>query len=336
LPDNRQPQVRSARYDSRASSRNSYALAQTEKIAPSTIYRNGRTMNEEIKSTRVSTDDIDLLQLAARIIAFFKKYKWIFLIAFFSAITCGLYIYRSLPKTYTARLIVHSFLLTNQEEIQIIGAWNQLLNKKDYTRLSALFSCRKETLQSLKQIKADEIQKVFSPTNPNGFIIDVVLTEFADLNELQPAILNGLENNEYVKQKTELKRSNLAYLITKLKPEIEQLDSVKTSLEKMIVENKKISSSIMVDISGIYKQLIEMNEKLTAYNDGLQFSNAVQLLQGFDQLKQPAGPKLTVWLMLSLVFFLSIAYLCSLIHSINERLHVKTTKKKRWVYQNAP
>jgi hypothetical protein len=292
-------------------------------------------MNEETKSTQVSNDDIDLLLLIKRIIIFFKKYRWIFLVAFILGVTSGFYVYRSLPKTYTSRLIVHSFLLTNQEEIQIIDVWNQLLQKKDYTRLSALFNCRKEIFQSLKQIKADEIQKVFSPTNPNGFIIDVILTEAANLDELQPAILNGLENNQYVQQKTELKRSDLTELISKLKPEIEHLDSVKRNLEKMILGNNKISSSVMVDISGMYKQLMEMNEKLTGYNDGLRFSNSVQLLQGFDQLKQPAGPKLTVWLILSLVFFLSIAYICSLIHSINEKLQLQTGKKKRWVYQNA-
>jgi hypothetical protein len=91
----------------------------------------------------------------------------------------------------------------------------------------------------------------------------------------------------------------------------------------------------MIDISGIYKQLIEMNEKMTGYNDGLRFSNPVQLLQGFDQLKQPVGPKLIVWLFLGLVFFLSIAYLYALLHSINEKLQVRTRRMKRQVYQNA-
>ena len=292
-------------------------------------------MNEEIKNIQASNDDIDLLQLIERFIVFFKKYRWTFFAACVLGIASGFYYYRSLPKTYTARLIVHSFLLTNQEEIQIIEAWNQLLQKKDYTRLTALFNCKEGVVQSLKQIKADEIQKVFSPTNPNGFIIDVVLSEGANLGELQPDILNGLENNEYVKQKTELKRANLAELIAKLKPEIVHLDSVKTSLEKMILENKKISSSVIVDISGIYRQLIEMNEKMTGYSDGLRFANAVQLLQGFDQLKKPLGPKLTVWLLLGLVFFLSIACVYALIHSINEKLQVQTQKRKKQLYQNA-
>ncbi|MBS1574503.1 MAG: hypothetical protein JST09_04295 [Bacteroidetes bacterium] len=292
-------------------------------------------MKEEIKSIHASADDIDLLQLIERIIIFFKKYGWTFFVACILGILSGFYVYRSLPKTYSSRLIVHSSLLTNQEEIQIIEAWNQLLKKKDYKRLSTLFSCSKDIFQTLLQIKADEIQKVFSPTNPNGFIIDVELAEGASLDELQLALLNGLENNGYVKQKTELKKANLLESIAKLKPQIARLDSVRTSLEEMILKGKTTSSPVIVDIAGIYKQLIEMNEKMTIYNDTLRFSNAVQLIQGFDALKKTVGPKLTVWLSLGLVFFLSVAYVYALIHSINEKLQAQTRKGKRKVYQNA-
>jgi len=284
-------------------------------------------MNDEIKTQPAASDDIDLLLLIERIILFFKKYKWIFLFSIICGIASGYYFYRSQLRAYTSRLVVHAFILTNQEEIQIIDTWNRLLGRHEYAALAALFNCREKILHPLKQIKGDEIQKVFSPTNPNGFIIDIVTTDSSILDELEPAILRGLENNDYVSQKVNLRKADLTGLINKLIPEIRTLDSTKKELEKIIRGDKKISSSVVIDISGINRQLIDMNEKLAGYTDGLRFANSVQLLQGFSHLKQPVGPKLFVWLFLGLVFFLSIASLYAFIHSISQKL--KNRSKKR-------
>lgn len=297
---------------------------QRENIEISTGHWNRFTTNGEIAIQSTGPDDIDLLLLTERTIIFFKKYKWIFLLATVCGFAFGYCFYRSLPKTYTSRLIVHSYILTNQEEIQIIDTWNRLLASHEYASLAALFNCKETILHSLKQIKGDEIQKVFSPTNPNGFIIDIITTDTSTLADLQPAILRGLENNDYASQKVSLRKANLNELTSQIIPEIRSLDSTKRELEKIIHGDKKISSSIVIDISTINRQLIEMKEKLTGYNDGLHFASAVQLLQGFSQLKQPTGPKLFVWLFLGLVFSLSIAFVYAFINSINQKLIKKS------------
>src|SRR5205085_3403732 len=110
-------------------------------------------MTEEIKTDPAVSDDIDLLLLIERIVLFFKKYKWVFIVAIIAGIASGLYVYRGQSKIYTSRLIAHSFLLTNQEEIQIIDTWNQLLGKHEYTSLANLFNCNENILYSLKSIK---------------------------------------------------------------------------------------------------------------------------------------------------------------------------------------
>src|SRR5882724_8301316 len=147
-------------------------------------------MNEETKNQNRASEDIDLLLLVERVLLFFKKYKWIFIIAIIAGLASGYLFYRSLPKIYKSRLIVHSFLLTNQEEIQIIENWNELLGKQEYAALAILFNCRENILYPLKEIKGDEIQKVFTPNNPNGFLVEVTVTDISILDQLQPAIVN--------------------------------------------------------------------------------------------------------------------------------------------------
>ena len=280
-------------------------------------------MNEDSIKQSAPAEDIDLLLLIERAVLFFRRYKWIFIGALVLGIASGIFIYSSLPKIYKSRLIAHSFLLTNQEEIQIIDNWNELLSKHEYTSLGKIFNCSERMLHSVKQIKGDEIQKVFTPTNPNGFLIEVTVTDFSLLDTLQKAIVYGLENNDYLKARMELKRANLRELIIKTTAEIEKFDLTKKRLEDILNGNEPPSSLSIIDITGLSKQLIEMNEKLMNYKQDLQFANALQILQGFSKFKQPAGPKLLVWLFLGLVFFLSIAYIYALTGSTMEKLKMR-------------
>jgi hypothetical protein len=78
-------------------------------------------------------------------------------------------------------MIVHSFFLTNQEEIQIVNNWNDLLKKKEYDPLIKALHCSEDLLRKVKRIKPKEIQQVFSQVNPNGFTIDVLVTDNAGI-----------------------------------------------------------------------------------------------------------------------------------------------------------
>jgi hypothetical protein len=130
-------------------------------------------------------DDIDLLALIEQAIRFFTKYMWVYIAAVVLGITAGIFMYYQLASIYTSRLILHSFVLTNQEHIQIIHNWNELLKKKEYATLGATLSCPEEIFYHLKKLKADEIQRSFTGVNPHGFYVEVNVTDNAILDELQ-------------------------------------------------------------------------------------------------------------------------------------------------------
>lgn len=270
-------------------------------------------------------EDIDLLVLAERVILFFRKYKWLFLVAIVTGLGLGYLRWSGMPKVYKSRLILQSFTLSNQNYIQIIDNWNSLLKKNEHGLLAATFGISSTTLGHVKEIKANEIQKVFTPNNPNGFYIDVFVTDNAVLGELQKGILNGLENGDYIKRQLAIKKENLIALISQVEGEIAKLDSTKSRVEKILSNKSGQSTSLIIDISGLNKQLIEMNEKLLYYKQDLKFANAVQVLQGFSTFTRPSGPNLFVWLGLGLILFLGIAYILALYHSLSGKL--KTRKQ---------
>ncbi len=270
------------------------------------------------------SEDIDLLMLLERSLLFFKQYRIIFIIAFLVGTGWGLYRYFTTPKVYSSRLIAHSAVLTNQEEIQIIDNWNDLIKKHEYSEVAGAFHCPESILRKVKNIEGTEIQKVFSATNPNGFYIDVNVTDNSILEELQKGIVYGFENGDYVKGRLDFKRSRLKEMIDKTNIEILKLDSNKAEVEKIIMGKEKPSSSLIVDGSSINRQMIDMNEKLLYWQEELNFTNGIQVLQGFSKFDKPIGPKLLVLLVLGWILCLSLAYIYALVSSINKKLKARS------------
>ncbi|MEQ1675884.1 MAG: hypothetical protein ABL876_04265 [Chitinophagaceae bacterium] len=284
-------------------------------------------MTAGAKNTTEQPEDIDLLLLLERFIAFLKRFGWLFITALLLGLAAGYWFYRSIPKTYQSRLVVHSYLLTNPEQIQIVNNWDRLLKQKEFKNLSTLLHCPENILYGVKQLKAKEIQQVFTPNNPNGFIIDALVTNNSILDSLQSAIVYGFENSEYVKERLAAKRASLQELIIKTTAEINKLDSTKKIIEGIIGGSGRSSSSLILDGSSINRQLIEMNEKLLGFKESLEFTNAIQVLQSFSKFNEVHGPKLIPWLFIGVVFFLFLAWAGALVYNVSQKLKQRRTNR---------
>jgi hypothetical protein len=281
-------------------------------------------MTSDSRDAQRITDDIDVILLIERVLFFFRRFRWVFIIAIVLGLLAGYLMYSRLPNIYRSKLVLHSYVLTNPEQIQIVANWNELLQKKEYVALATLLNCPENILHNVKRMRAEEIQKVSAATNPSGFIIDVNVTTNAILDPLQKALVYGFENSEYIREKLIVRRETLEELIGKTAIEIEKLDSTKREMEKILVGKGRSSSTLIMDGSSINRQLIEMNEKLLGYRGELRFTNAVQVLQSFNKYQKPVGPKLIPWLIMGVLFFLGIAFLFSLYSSISTRLKTRT------------
>ena len=285
-------------------------------------------MTDDSKTPGLRQDDIDLIVLLERGISFLKKNKWVFLSAAVVGLLLGYLRYRSLPVVYKSRMVMHSFILTNQNDIQIVAGWDAVLKSGDYAAVTSTFNLDENILKKVKQIKAEEIQKIFTPNNPNGFTIEVLVTDNSILEQLQKAIVYAFNNSDYVKDRLVAKRARLLELIDKTSLELKKLDSTKNMVENILSGKASSPSSLIIDASNMNRQSIDMNEKLLSLKEDLKFSNAVEVLHGFIKFKNPAGPNLYVWLFLGLISGLSIAYIIALFRSINQKLRNRTLPRK--------
>lgn len=265
-------------------------------------------------------DDVDLVNLLERLVIYIRRFRIAFLVAIVIGILLGVLVYSTSPRLYKSRLILHSSFLTNPEEIQIVDYWNQLLKRNEYKVLSGILGCDEDKLRNLASLDAADIQKMFTAENPNGFYIDARVKDNAILPGLQQAIVYGLNNTDYVKQKLAVRKENLNQLIRTVTVQIARLDSTRSDIEKIISNKEKNSSSLMLDVTGVNRELLDMNEKLLGYREQLQFASGVQVLQGFVPLNTPVSFSLKVLILVGLVLSLSIAYIFTLIVSVRSRL----------------
>lgn len=273
------------------------------------------------KAQDIASDDIDLINIAERAFLFFRKYRVALIIATVAGIALGCFRYYTSGKIYKSRLILHSSFLTNLEEIEIINYWNELLKRNEYTALSQSFNCDENLLRGVVSIEGSEILKNYSASNPNGFYIDARIKDNSILPGLQKALVYGLNNTEYVKQRLLLRKKDVETLIEKVTVEIQKLDSLKKSIETIITSREKNSTSFMLDIPGVNKEFIDMNEKLLSYREELQFSSSgIQVLQSFVPLNTPVSISLRVMILLGIAFCLFITFIFTIIHSVSERL----------------
>ena len=274
---------------------------------------------EVINQPTPKQDELDLLNLLENAFSFFRNFgKWIIIFSL-AGLGLGILYYVVAPKKYSSRLILHSKILTNQEVIEIIGTWQDLLRKREYATLAAIINCNEAVLKKTNSIKAVEIQKLYVQDNPNGFIVDVMVSDTAILNNLQNGIIYGLENSYYVKERVETKKANLNDLIAKVTGEITNLDSTKRTVTDIITNKSKTTSALLIDVSGINTQWINLNEKLLNYQEELKFIRAVQILQSFNKLKRPEEPKL----LRSLFFSVAVGAFVGYIFAIFKYLHFR-------------
>ena len=283
-------------------------------------------MIEKPANLNANRDDLDLLSLAEGAISFFRNFGVMVILFSIIGLLLGYLGYVTTSKKYSSTLVLHSQIITNQEQLQLIKTWDDLLQKNEYELLASTFNCDPEILKKVSEISGDEIQKLSVADNPNGFTIEVLVKDTGILDRLQQALVYGLQNNEYTIERIAAKKSNLNSLIRKVTTEISALDSTKSNVENIINNKKQNQSAFLIDVTGINSQLIELNEKLFHYQDELKFVNPVQVLQNFNKLKNPEKPKLSFYLVVGLITGVFVGYLVALYGYVKQKLRKRAGK----------
>jgi hypothetical protein len=282
-------------------------------------------MNESNTQSAHNADEIDLIVLIEKVVAYVKRFFKILIGFSVIGMLIGLVLFLSTPRKYTSELVLHSYILTNPENIQIIKNWKTLLSKKEYNTLAGIWNTRPDIVKSVRSLSPEEIQKLYVQ-NPHGFLIRVTVKDTSILGQLEQGLVYGLENTEYVKERLKTRRANLAELIDKVKAEITKLDSTKLAVENILNNKNKSSSSLFVDITSINSGIISLNEKLLSYQEDLKFARAIQVLQNFNKFSKPESRNGPLILAVTTLAGFVIGFFVTVMISVRQKLYERKNK----------
>ena len=100
-----------------------------------------------------NTDELDPVILVEKAILFLRNSRNVLLLFALLGLLLGISRFLLSPKIYKSRALLHSIVLTNQEEIEMIDSWNQLLGKGEYQALARLTQAEIPSLKKLKKIE---------------------------------------------------------------------------------------------------------------------------------------------------------------------------------------
>ena len=277
-------------------------------------------MTENVQYIQDRPDELELIALIERGVNFLRRFGLVIIIFSIVGLGLGLLLYTLSPKLYSSTLFLHSVILTNEEEIAIIDNWADLLKKGERPTVARALNLDSASAGKLNKIEASQIQKLYITNNPNGFVVEVLVSDTSVLDELQNGIISGLESSEYVRERVATKKANINEMIVKVKTELAKLDSMKTAVQEIVTHRTSGNSSFMLDVTGINGQWIALNEKLLSYQEELKFVNAVQVLQNFNKIRKPESPKLFKLLFFGLVAGLFMGYIIASLKYIRSKL----------------
>lgn len=263
----------------------------------------------------MNNDEIDLQELAVKVIRFLKKhFSFVIIISFLGGIT-SLGVYLLLPKAYESKLLLTSDILTENYAKEITENLNILIKEKNLNTLSLRLSLsNKEAEQILKvEVEIKSAKKENDSKEPDAiiFVVNVDTKDKNILGNLQKGIIDFVQNNEFIKIRTRQRKDYYLTMIKKVELEINSLDSLKRRFFLGQPVYSKNSEMILVDPTNISSKIIELNKALINYKNDLELVESIHLVEGFTSFEKPSSPRLSILLVIGFAggFWGSIAVL---------------------------
>lgn len=243
-----------------------------------------------------NSDEIDLLELLAKIVITIKSNILSIIIAFVIGSILGLGYYHLVPKVYESKMILLSDILTSSYSERITESLDYLIKEENDEVLSTRLGISEREASSITKIEIESVKQETKEieSESSTFIITVRTEDKTILPNLQEGLINHLRNNEYVKVRVRQRQDFYKAMIEKVGIEINSLDSLKRRLFSGQPIYSKSSEMMLVDPTNIYSKIIDLNKEQIGYKNSLELVNSIQLVEGFTVYNKPVSPKLSI------------------------------------------
>jgi hypothetical protein len=244
-------------------------------------------------------DEIDLLGLLIKTVRFLRKNFTIIIIFLLLGVGLGVFHYLTSKKVFENKMIVSSNILTESYIKILFENITRHMDDGDYALVSKQLGTSEDIVRKLVSLNIENLRKdaVNDNTERERFFITAEVSDQGILPDLQKSILYYLENNDFVKSHVEQNRKTARQMLAVATKEIADIEAFKVR----IISGEFFQSAkgnVMFDPTTVNSKILELTEKKLGYENSLQFSNSVYVIEGFNEFDSQARPKLLKSLLL--------------------------------------
>ncbi len=241
-------------------------------------------------------DEIDLMELLARIVIGVKSNFRFLLIAFLMGSTLGVIYYQFSPKSFESKMLISSDILTESYSKTMTGDLVKLIKEKNVTSLSSKLGLSESQAASLSDIEIKSaIEKSDNIKEQEKTYLTIVCR--SNDNTIWPALQNGLinffETNNFVKIKVNQRTKYFTQIIEKIDKELIDLNELKGKIASGQLTQSSKENLVLFDPTTVNSKILELNKEKIDLQNKLELVNSIQLIEGFTVFEKPVSPKLS-------------------------------------------
>jgi uncharacterized membrane-anchored protein YhcB (DUF1043 family) len=166
--------------------------------------------------------------------------------------------------------------------------------------------------------------------NRHAFEITVRTLNPTVIGNLETALVSFFRNNDYIKRRIDINKSNLTEKKQKLSDDLGKLDSLKSIIydnyRNMAAQGRQGSNNVILSDKAVtnpievYNQDLDLYQELQSINSRLYLQPDFEVVDGFTEFSEPSSPSISKIIVISLLVGIGIGYLLIAIAGFNQYL----------------
>jgi len=245
----------------------------------------------------LNSDEIDLLELLARIVISIKSNFKLIVAAFIIGSLLGLVYYQFVPKSYESRMLISSKILTESYSKTIAEDLNKLIKERNTESLASKLNLTPAEALALGKLEVkNAIEKADSRKEEEKTYLTITCqtSNNSIWPGLQIGLINYFENNDYVKVRVEQRKKYFSEVIEKIDKELIDLNELKSRIANGQITQSSKDNLILFDPTTVNTKILDLSKEKINLQNELEIVNSIQLVEGFTIFEKPVSPKLSI------------------------------------------
>lgn len=251
--------------------------------------------------------------------------RWVLILFFcLSGVGMGVGFFFNSSPVYNSTLILSSNVLSNDFCADIINTLDLIISDKTPALLARKLKISISSAKAIKKLEFDNYDEKLKTIYKDkdtivlGRPFRVIASTYNNtvFDTLQKALVSYLENNEYALKRKAIKSDNLNLMQSKIKNQLDQLDSLKSVVTSNLTPRGTQSGFVFgqpIDPINVYKQEIELFKSDLDLKKDLILIDNIQVIQDFVARDKPDSPRL----LKNIAIFGMLAFLLGLIFALS-------------------